>query len=307
MKWIKKGRIFSPDKNSSWSYYYGILPTPIYLQEKDIIRIYFATSGKERYCGITYMDVSADNPSNIVYQHNGYVLDVGKIGQFDDCGINPSSVVKLKNKTYLYYVGYQRCQKSPYMLFPGLAIEDKDGKNFNRYSNAPIIDRSQKSYVSHAAPYVVYRNGKYKMWLWIGKQWISVKRKPYISASIGYAESKDGINWHIKNTKCIEPDGVREFSLGRPWVIFEDNKYKMWYSVRYFRKLYRLGYAESKDGIKWTRQDSEVGIDVSKTGWDSEMICYPAVIKVRNKVYLFYNGNNNGETGFGYAVLDGHL
>ena len=44
-------------------------------------------------------------------------------------------------------------------------------------------------------------------------------------------------------------------------------------------------------------------IDVSPTGWDAEMICYPAVINVKGKTYLFYNGNNNGETGFGVAEL----
>jgi hypothetical protein len=37
------------------------------------------------------------------------------------------------------------------------------------------------------------------------------------------------------------------------------------------------------------------------------MICYPAVIKIYDKTYLFYNGNNNGKTGFGYAELKTNL
>jgi hypothetical protein len=49
--------------------------------------------------------------------------------------------------------------------------------------------------------------------------------------------------------------------------------------------------------------DDRIGIDVSSTGWDSEMICYPAVITVKGRTFLFYNGNNNGETGFGVAEL----
>lgn len=77
----------------------------------------------------------------------------------------------------------------------------------------------------------------------------------------------------------------------------------MFYSVRYVDKLYRLGYAESKDGVNWIRKDNEIGIDVSADGWDSEMICYPAVVKTNNKTFLFYNGNNNGASGFGYAEL----
>ena len=43
--------------------------------------------------------------------------------------------------------------------------------------------------------------------------------------------------------------------------------------------------------------------DVSASGWDSDMTCYPSIITVKEKTYMFYNGNNNGETGFGYAEL----
>ncbi|MCL4417631.1 MAG: hypothetical protein M1365_13215 [Actinobacteria bacterium] len=303
MKWIKKGILYIPDKKSKWRYYYGSLPTPILIKKENKIRIYFGTSGKERYCGISFIDVQADNPSKILYKHDRYSLNKGEMGHFDDAGINPSSIVISRNKMYLYYVGYQRCQNAPYMLFPGLAVSN-NGAIFKRYSNAPIIDRSKNYYISHAAPYVIFEQDKFKMWLWIGKKWANVNSKLYISASIGYAESKDGLKWDIKSTECLKPDGVEEFSLGRPWVLHENNLYKMWYSIRLKDKLYRLGYAESKDGITWKRKDDQVGIDVSERGWDSKMICYPAVIKVKDKTYMFYNGNNNGETGFGYAVLE---
>jgi hypothetical protein len=34
------------------------------------------------------------------------------------------------------------------------------------------------------------------------------------------------------------------------------------------------------------------------------MICFPCVVDVRGRRYMFYNGNRHGATGFGYAVLD---
>jgi predicted GH43/DUF377 family glycosyl hydrolase len=303
MRWIKKGLIYAPNKRNWWSYYYGILPTPLYLKKENKIRIYFATSDKERYSRITYIDVDADNPSKILYKHKSFVLDVGEIGQFDDCGVNPSSIVRIGKKIYLYYVGYQRCQRTPYMLFPGLAVSDDSGESFHKYSKAPIIDRSKDYSVSHAAPFVIRDRKNFRMWLWLGMKWVAINSKLYISAKIGYAESKNGLNWDIKQI-VIKPNEKKEFSLGRPWVIHENGMYKMWYSVRYVDKLYRIGYAESKDGLKWNRKDKEAGIDVSKTGWDSEMICYPAIIKVKKNTYMFYNGNKNGETGFGYAILE---
>lgn len=58
------------------------------------------------------------------------------------------------------------------------------------------------------------------------------------------------------------------------------------------------------DVIDWVRKDEEIGIDVSKQGWDSEMIEYPHVFDHKSKRYMLYNGNNYGKTGFGLAVLE---
>jgi hypothetical protein len=66
---------------------------------------------------------------------------------------------------------------------------------------------------------------------------------------------------------------------------------------------YRLGYAESADGLEWTRRDNEAGIERSATGWDSEMIEYCYHYQYHDRSYLFYNGNGFGQTGIGYAEL----
>jgi hypothetical protein len=76
----------------------------------------------------------------------------------------------------------------------------------------------------------------------------------------------------------------------------------MWYSYR--GESYRIGYAESHDGIQWTRRDEEAGIEVSDGGWDSEMICYPCVFDHEGQRYMLYNGNGYGKTGIGLAVLE---
>ena len=46
------------------------------------------------------------------------------------------------------------------------------------------------------------------------------------------------------------------------------------------------------------------GIDVSSSGWDDEMVCYPYVFNHNGKRYMLYNGNGHGRTGFGLAVLE---
>ena len=83
-----------------------------------------------------------------------------------------------------------------------------------------------------------------------------------------------------------------------------DNKYKMWFSHRGHKNYttYRIGYAESLDGINWERNDDQSGINISETGWDSESQCYPYLVEHENFRYMLYNGNNYGMTGLGYAV-----
>lgn len=303
MKIEKRGIIYKPDKLEWWKMVYAMMPTPIHLPERKCIRIFFGITDKEKFGRTTYIDVNESNPSQIITNPDQVSLDLGEIGTFDDSGAVPSSVIVDERNIKLYYVGFQRANRVPYMLFSGLAIANTINDNFIRHSNAPIIERSQSSPYSNAAPFVLKDKGLYKMWFWEGEKWVLVNEKKYIKAVISYAESYDGLNWDIKQHGCIKPKIETEFSVGRPWVFFHQEKYKMFYSVRHIDKLYRLGYAESENGLDWIRKDKNINFDVSNSGWDSEMICYPAVITVNNKTFLFYNGNNNGESGFGYAEI----
>ena len=302
MGWNKLGLVWEPKGDQWWNFKYGQLPVPLFLEEENIVRVFFGSADENIFCRISYVDLDADNLTNIVGESKEPVIDIGALGTFDDSGIVPSSVIKKDNKIYLYTVGYQRSGRIPYMLYAGLIESTNNGKSFSRTSKAPILPRNNFRPTSQGAPSVIFHEGKYKMWHWFSTKWITVDDKPFLDYKIGYAESTDGIKWEMKDRTCIEPNQEKgEFAVARPWVIFEDSVFKMWYSIRVVGKMYRMGYAESKDGLDWKRLDDLAGIDVSNTGWDSEMICYPAVIDIKGYRYLFYNGNNNGATGFGIA------
>ena len=83
----------------------------------------------------------------------------------------------------------------------------------------------------------------------------------------------------------------------------------MWYCYRKdhdyrnnSNNSYRIGLAHSSDAINWQRDDANAAIDISSTGWDSEMICYPSVVKYNDTLFMFYNGNGFGQSGIGYAT-----
>ena len=116
-------------------------------------------------------------------------------------------------------------------------------------------------------------------------------------------QSDDGFHWNQCSHICMSFNNEDEHGFGRPYVWKEDGKYKMLYSIRTYSKGYYIGYAESENEINWIRKDEVAGISTSETGWDSQNISYPALIKHNNKTYMFYNGNGCGRTGFGFAEL----
>ena len=98
-----------------------------------------------------------------------------------------------------------------------------------------------------------------------------------------------------------------------PDVIFKNNKYHMFFCYRRSKNYrgkengYRIGYAWSIDLVTWHRENDRAGINVSDEGWDSEMVSYPHVFELNNRIYMFYLGNQVGKTGFGLAELEGDL
>jgi len=55
---------------------------------------------------------------------------------------------------------------------------------------------------------------------------------------------------------------------------------------------------ETKNNKQIIKEEFECARNES---WDSEMMCYPTVFEVEKQRYMYYNGNNYGETGIGLA------
>jgi hypothetical protein len=138
-----------------------------------------------------------------------------------------------------------------------------------------------------------------------GTGWLTAEDgKPSPRYHIKYAESADGVHWTRDGRVCIDYASREEHAFGRPCVVRDGNGYIMWYSYRGSGHSYRIGCAESLDGLTWTRRDNEAGLDPSADGWDSEMMAYPVVLRHRERAVMLYNGNGYGRTGIGLAVSD---
>ncbi|MBV9468785.1 MAG: hypothetical protein JOZ57_06030 [Abitibacteriaceae bacterium] len=303
MQWNKRGLIYVPTGASWWAHSYALLPT-VEVIEDQFIRIYFSSLDKDKFGRVGYIDVDVNNPSKIIQVIDEPILDLGPIGCFDDSGVNASSVVPVNGQKYMYYIGWQRAERVPYMLFSGLAISDDGSATFKKYSCVPVLDRTKDEPFSRSAPFVLLENGIFKVWYWSCVNWSSEEECIHYNNVIKYTESEDGIQWHNTSHICIAPQTNEDYSVGRPWVIKDVGTYKMWYSIRSKTQPYRISYAESINGLDWIIKEDQVGITRSATGWDSEMVCYPCVVDVKGRRFMFYNGNRHGQSGLGFAELE---
>ena len=311
MRWKKCGRIFTVDQPTKWMAHHACVPVADKING-EVLRIYFGPRDIEGRTTTTFIEVEADNPSRIRYVHDRPVLGLGKLGTFDDSGAMPSCIVNHGGRKFLYYIGWNRGVTVPYRNSIGLAVSDDGGESFERVVEGPVLDRTATEPYFCASPFALYDEeaAKWKLWYASSTGWTVVNGHPEPLYQVKYAESADGVSWLRRNTVCLEYAFEGEANA-RPCVLKENGRYRMWYcyrgSVDYRTdkaQSYRIGYAESADGILWERRDSEVGIERSDEGWDSVMMEYPWVYEHRGRKFMLYNGNGFGETGFGYAVLE---
>jgi hypothetical protein len=303
MRWIKRGHVYVPPGDVAWAQHYAFPPTPYRLSD-DVLRLYVAFCDANTVGRVGYVDVRADAPGDIVRVSPEPVLDIGAPGLFDENGVVPTCVVADGDRLLLYYVGFQLGTKVPYHQFQGLAVSADRGESFTRVQRVPVLERSDAEPHHRTSAFVRHESGRFRMWYVAGDAWTAVDDKMLPVYNLRYLESPDGVEWGPEGTVCLDFANSDEHAFGRPWIWSRDGGLGLLYSIRTRSKDYRLGYAWSSDGLRWERRDAEVGIDVSPSGWDSEMIGYGSVVTVDERVYLFYNGNQRGRTGFGYAELE---
>ena len=299
MRWYKQDLIFEPSGKADWIRHHAWVPTGDNIGA-DRFKVYFAGRNKDNLSQVGYFTIDINDPLSILDISAKPVLELGPLGTFDDSAVIPGWIVDHEGQKYLYYIGWMQGKRVPYYASIGLAISSDGGATFIKYSKGPLIERDNVDPYMTASPCVRIENGIWRLWYLSNTGWTVEDNQPKPRYHIKYAESLDGIKWRRDGVVCIDFRSEEEYAISRPCVLYEDNRYKMWYSYR--GETYRIGYAESDDGIKWERRDDEAGIDVSASGWDSKMIEYAYVFKHRGVKYMLYNGNNYGYDGIGLAI-----
>lgn len=315
MKWRRLGKIFDPVEHRLPVGGAGFAQSPQTLVLDDRVRVYFSTreldaTGKF-LSHVAYVDFDRQM-RRILGVSKKPVIPLGGLGCFDEHGIFPINPLRDGDRLLAYTTGWSRRVSVSADAAIGLAISHDGGLTFEKYGTGPVMAASLHEPFLVGDAFVSKYGDTYHMWYIYGLRWTkpSESEPPDRVYKIAYATSKDGIKWR-RDSRLIIPDriGVDECQA-LPTVIKLGSRYHMYFCYRAahgFRvhsdKAYRIGYAHSNDLKHWERDDARGGFDVSKEGWDSQMLCYPHLFECEGKLYMLYNGNEFGRHGFGLAEL----
>lgn len=302
MNWIKQGLIFCADKNFPWMQTHAAIPL-VQKIEDNRVSVFFSTRNKNNQSSIGELVFELDTLT-VLYLGDKPVLENHSIGYFDSDGIMGSELMHIGKSLYLYYIGWNLGRNIPFRNSIGVA-ELIDGQ-FKRKFNGPILDRSIHDPCFVASCTVIKKEDYFLMFYTSCDKWENSGLSIRHYYNIKVASSIDGLNWYRDGKIAIDFKDNKEYAISVPRVLFENGIYKMWYTHRGSseNRSYRIGYAESVDGLSWIRKDHLMNFEPSLIGWDSEMLCYPYLFNHSGKTYMLYNGNDYGKSGFGLAVLE---
>jgi hypothetical protein len=306
MRWKKLGRMFVADGQSEWMHSHGIVPIARPLGNYHY-RIYFSPRDRHGRSNVSWLDIDIRDPTTILQLSERPLLTPSMPGCFDDNGTMGCWLIEYDGVERLYYQGWNLGVTVSFYVAIGLAIRPAGNPDrpFERISSGPIIDRNVSEPVFIADPAVMIENGRWRMWYQSGRPWSRGSDRAFPSYDIRYTESPDGIHWNPTGTQSLTFEHPGEIAIARFCPLREPNgNYRAWYSYRSIDWGYRIGFATSSDGTRWTRHDDQAGIECDANSWEGTMICYPFVFDTEIGRMMLYNGGRYGVAGFGIAALE---
>lgn len=300
--WRKTGRVFEPRMRE---FSHGSHPCAIHHEGDRFVVAFTCRDAQSRsqvflsYASLADRQMTLTGTPKLAMTH-------GAPGTFDCDGVISVCIVSHAGQHYLYYVGWQNLPDSLWICDTGRAVLNLDRLTCEKEFAGPVLGRDKSNPLFAAATAILVEGDRWRTWYNSGISWTRTEAGWLHHYGIHHAHSINGVDW-ISDPGLVVPFKDKyEYAFGRPTVVRRDGIYFMWFAHRASREIatYRIGFAHSRDGFVWTRRDDLAGIDVASEGWDSKMICYPYVFEHNGRVYMLYNGDGYGKTGFGLAVLD---
>jgi len=179
----------------------------------------------------------------------------------------------------MWYIGYRSEQSGASIGY----ATSPDGVKWTKYPDPVLQPGPSGAWDTYTVTLgsVVWNGSLYLMW-YRGRGPVAEK------GAVGLATSPDGISW-TKYAGNPVMKGSTQYDISYPYVIKVDGTYKMWYCEG-STEGYRMHYASSVDGIKWTKYSSAVLTPSSDTkAWDAGSVYSPTVVYDGSTYWMWYS------------------
>lgn len=299
--WEKIGRVYTADYIDKYLASHAANPLAIPVSG-DTFRVFFSGRDVQNRSSVGWVDIDIIKGLTVDRCSEAAFKITENSDSFYSHGVSIGNRYESNHSQFILFMAWQIPKDEHWRGDIGRLKLCPDQKNLQLVDDGPFMSVDDEDPISLSYPWVMLEDGLFKMWYGSTVSWNSSNGE--MIHVIKYATSTDGLNWDKKG--IVIPWSLGEAqAFSRPTVIKNADGYHMWFSYRQGGgDKYKIGYASSADGLKWIR-DLESGLNVSDQGWDSEMVCYPYVFEHKGSVYMLYNGNDHGRSGFGLAVLRG--
>lgn len=304
--WERLGLMFRAEGQRPWMATHAQMPHAEQV-EGSLYRIYFTCRDAQNRSHIAWLTADLEHPSEVLDLAAEPLLAPGPVGRFDDVGVMSSCMVEAEGERRFYVIGWNVRATVPMHLSIGLATGPAGGTpRIGRRLEGPVLERNPANPYYVTCPWVAADGqGGWSMWFTSGLGWgVGPGGRPASRYNIWRATSPDGIRWTPDAEASIDLCHPRELAIARPMVLRDPGVWRMWSCYRGEDFDYRIGYAESEDGERWTRRDdAPLALPPSGLGFDSTAACYPYVFDHGGERWMLYCGDAYGQAGFGIARL----
>ena len=279
---------------------------PNIIRVGDQLRLYYHGRQNNRIrIGMAEADIG--DPLNWRKRFDRPVLDLGPEGSLDSHWAGYPWIVPITdNHFHLYYAtwdgtthdnGVQKKWRT------SLAESDDGGLTWQKTNRALIEVGQPGACDEHATGSCAVRQVGNQYWMWYTA--ISRPRVDWYRISTALATSDDGGHTFTRHSAGavinLPPRiGSPGSTCSKPYVEVDGDQFRLWFSCAADGQSYRVHYAESRDGIHFN-WDPDPFIDVTPGAWDSEHTCYPCILRLNGRVFIFYDGDNYA--GIGVAEI----
>jgi len=298
MAWEKLGLVYVPEPLGDKLLSHAAIPLPVHVGH-DVFRVFFSGRDGVKRSSVGYFDLDIETRA-IVGVCDGPVFLHGPKGTFYSHGVSVGGVYEAAGARYMLFMGWHIPEGGHWRGEIGRLRLDAN-LQLSLDPAEPLLGLTEHDPVSLSYPFVLPdpQHG-YRMWYGSTRSWdggngemVHVLRQAISSDGTCWTRTDQDLPWAIGTAQAFS----------RPSVIARADGYEMWFSYRSGSgQSYRIGNAVTGGGpYGWTLNLDNVGIDVSASGWDSEMIEYPFVFDHKGERYMLYNGNGFGSSGIGLA------